>query len=53
MWPHDSQSSRGNASYAAPQRGTSPALACYKEVPSPPPRGIDLIGATQGPREVT
>ena len=50
MRPHDSQSSRGNAT---PQSGTSPALASYKEVPSPPGGGIDLIGATQAPREVT
>ena len=39
MWPHDSQSSRGNASYATPQSGTSPALPSYKEVPFPPPGG--------------
>ena len=32
MRPHDSQSSRENAT---PSSGTSP-LACYKEVPPPP-----------------
>ena len=39
MRPHDSQSSRENAT---PFSGTSP-VASYKEVPPPPPRGISVI----------